>query len=129
MLLYSNLNTMPLTPTQRRSLKARAHNLSPVVMIGNNGLTAAVLKEIEINLKSHELIKIHAAADERAERDAMMNAICEAAQAEPVQAIGKMLIVYRERPESEAKPTPAKKRPTQKRKPPRPLKRSFQNEK
>jgi RNA-binding protein len=59
---------MKLTTKQIAHLRGMAHSLSPVVMIGNNGLTENVLKEIELNLNAHELIKIQVAGDEKAAR-------------------------------------------------------------
>ncbi len=85
---------LTLTVLQRQNLKARAHALNPTVMIGNAGLTPAVLDEIARTLKSHELIKVRATG-EREERDAMMLQICETLNAAPVQHIGKILVIYR----------------------------------
>lgn len=85
----------PLTPIQRQHLKSLAHMRQPVVMIGNHGLTAAVLKEIELALQSHELIKIKAASNELETRRSWMAEICAATGASPVQQIGKILVVYR----------------------------------
>lgn len=113
---------MPITPTQKRALKARAHALDPVVIIGGGGLTPAVLKEIDASLKGHELIKVKVADEDRETRALMLAEICAATGAEPVQTIGRMLVIYRESPE---KPPASTGRP--KRKPPRALKRSFQN--
>lgn len=87
-----------LTPTERRGLKARAHHLQPVVMIGESGLTPAVLKEIDANLKNHELIKIRVLGDDRQQRKALIGEICRRLDASPVQHIGKILVVYRPRP-------------------------------
>src|SRR5574340_1234059 len=70
----------PLTPAQRQFLKGVAHNRQPVVMIGNQGLTAAVLKEIERGLDAHELIKIKAASDEPHTRRAWLEEICTASR-------------------------------------------------
>jgi RNA-binding protein len=89
-----------LTPAQRQHLKGLAHNRQPVVMIGNQGLTAAVLKEIELALNAHELIKIKAASDELETRRAWLEEICAATGAASVQQIGKVLVIYR----SAAKP-------------------------
>lgn len=85
----------PLTPAQRQFLKGLAHNRQPVVMIGNQGLTAAVLKEIERGLDAHELIKIKAASDEPDTRRAWLEEICTTTGAAPVQQIGKILVIYR----------------------------------
>jgi len=84
-----------LTPAQRQHLKGLAHGLQPVVMIGNQGLTTAVLKEVERALAAHELIKVKAASDEAETRRAWMDEICTATGAAPVQQIGKVLVVYR----------------------------------
>ena len=101
---------LTLTVLQRQNLKARAHALNPVVMIGNAGLTPAVLAEITRNLKSHELIKIKVAG-EREEREALMQQICESLDAAPVQHIGKILVIYQPQEESvEKKPAKRKSR-------------------
>jgi len=98
-----------LTPPERRLLKAHAHKLRPVVMIGDKGLTEAVLRAIDENLKSHELIKVKVAGEDRAARDSVLARICEALDASPVQQIGKVLVLYRENPA--APPAPAPKPP------------------
>ncbi|MGZ8197550.1 MAG: YhbY family RNA-binding protein [Burkholderiales bacterium] len=92
-----------LTPADRKRLKARAHHLQPVVIIGNAGLTAQVLSEIDGNLKSHELIKIRVLGDDRSTLDALLADVCEAIGASPVQRIGKILVIYRSRPPEEDK--------------------------
>ena len=111
-----------LTPGERRALKARAHILDPVVLIGDGGLTAAVLTEIDRSLNAHELIKIRVAGEDRNARSETLRRVCEDLGATAVQHIGKILVIYRERPEPDAK---RGTRPA--RKPRRPLKRSFQN--
>lgn len=80
---------------QRRYLRAQAHALHPVVMIGDAGLSESVMREIDINLKSHELIKIRVLGDDREARIAMLETICSTLDAVNVQHIGKMLVVYR----------------------------------
>jgi putative YhbY family RNA-binding protein len=80
---------------QRLELKARAHALNPIVIIGNAGLTPAVLEEIERSLKSHDLLKIRVMNDDREAREAMLQEICAQLKAGPVQHIGKILVVYR----------------------------------
>ncbi len=84
-----------LTPDQRRYLKSLAHHLSPVVMIGNNGLTDAVIREIAVNLDAHELIKIRVLGDDRELRQQYLEKICADLAAAPVQHIGKLLLIYR----------------------------------
>lgn len=91
-----------LTTGERRALRARAHDLSPVVAISQKGLTESVLKEIDRCLSTHELIKIRVFDIEREEREALLAEVCEKLQAAPVQHIGKLLVVWREKPESES---------------------------
>ena len=92
-----------LSPIERRALKAQAHALDPVVMIGDQGLTPAVILEIERNLKAHELIKVRASTDDREARESWLHEICVALHAAPVQHIGKMLIIWRKKPEKPEK--------------------------
>jgi len=65
------------------------------VLIGDAGLTEAVLKEIGASLKAHELVKVKVAGDERAEREQMLGTICQTLGAAPVQHIGKTLVIYK----------------------------------
>ena len=91
-----------LSPARRRELKAQAHHLNPVVSVAGNGLTDNVLHEIDIALKAHELIKIRVYGAEKSQRAALIDAICEASGAAPVQHIGNILIVWRQKPEPPA---------------------------
>lgn len=86
---------LELTPAQRKHLKALAHKLNPVVMIGNSGLSEAVLKEIQRSLTAHELIKIRVLNDDRNEREQWLQAICSELDCAPVQHLGKLLLVYK----------------------------------
>lgn len=125
-----------LSSAQRRALKSRAHHLQPVVMVSDSGLTPSVAQEIEIALKSHELIKIRVLGDDREVRAELFKAICTKLDAASVQHIGKILVIYKPRPEdSGAVPRTAAKaglkttgRPHHPRakKGPRRTKRSFQ---
>ena len=110
-----------LTPAQRRSLRARAHALHPVVFIGEKGLSQNVIDEIAASLDSHELIKVRAGEADREGRDALLAQICESLEAAPVQHIGKILVIYRPAPE---KPATAPKRRVPAKKPR--TKRAFQ---
>lgn len=112
-----------LNSAERSALRARAHPLKPVVIIGAGGLTPGVLLEIERSLKAHELIKIRVGEADHAGRETICETICAHAGAAPVQHIGKILVIYRENPEPEAKPAyaktrqrpaPAKERPARK---------------
>ncbi len=90
-----------LTPAQRRELRARAHHLNPVASIASNGLSPAVLAEIERALQAHELIKIRVYGSERGQREALLEELCAALDAAPVQHIGNILVVWRERREEQ----------------------------
>jgi len=114
-----------LSIEERRALRTRAHHLHPVVMIGDAGLTPAVLAEIEINLKSHELIKIRVLGDDRSQRKGLITEICSALDASPVQQIGKILVIFRPDLEAAEKKPPRRNRA---RKQPRRTKRSYQND-
>jgi putative YhbY family RNA-binding protein len=89
-----------LSPIERKKLKARAHALDPIIHLGGKGLTDAVIAEIGRALAAHELIKVRAGALERDAREAALAEICARLQAQPVQHIGKMLVVYRKKPEA-----------------------------
>ena len=112
-----------LTSADRRALRARAHPLQPVVIIGESGLTPEVLREIDSSLKSHELIKVRVAGDDRQTRTVLVSEICVATEAHLVQQIGKIVVLFRPRLDDERKPAPARKG---KRKPRRRTKRSYQ---
>lgn len=114
---------------QRRALKARAHHLEPVVIIGDAGLTPAVLREIDLHLKSHELIKIRVAGEDRDARAAMIVTISEALDASLVQHIGKILVMFRPKPVevAAAKTLAFKPRKPQRRKGHQRTKRSYQS--
>ena len=83
------------------ALRARAHHLNPVVMVGQHGLTEAVIRETETALRAHELIKVRVLGDERDERLLIGDELCAATGAPLVQHIGKLLVLYRERPDDE----------------------------
>lgn len=83
----------------RKKFKAQAHTLNPVVMIGQAGLTGAVLAEIELALNSHELIKIRIRA-EREERKTLSEKICQDTGAELIQSIGQIIVIYRVKPKN-----------------------------
>lgn len=89
-----------LTPAERSALRSEAHALNPVVMIGESGLTPAVLKEIDASLNAHGLIKVRVFGDEREERIEIYETICEKLGAAPIQHIGKLLVLYRPKKEA-----------------------------
>lgn len=84
-----------LTPPQKKQLKSLAHGLKPVVMIGAQGLTPAVITETDRALAAHELIKIRVLGDDRAARAVWLEELCAATGAAAVQHIGKLLVLYK----------------------------------
>ncbi len=87
-----------LTIAERKAHRAEAHHLAPVVMIGNDGLTPGVKKEVDGALKAHGLIKVRVQGDDRAQRDAMYLALADELGAAPIQHIGKLLVLWRPMP-------------------------------
>lgn len=90
---------LKLTPAERSALRSEAHALAPVVLIGDAGLTPAVLKEIDANLNAHGLIKVRVFGDDRDARIEIYEDICEELGAAPIQHIGKLLVLYRPKKE------------------------------
>ena len=93
------MTAIALTPAQRKEHRAAAHHLDPVVQIGADGLTAAVLKEADGALKAHGLIKVRVFSDDRDAREALLGEMAERLDAAPIQHIGKLLVLWRPIPE------------------------------
>lgn len=87
---------MSLNKKQIQHLKGAAHALKPVVLLGNNGLTEAVVAEIDYALNHHELIKIKIPTDDKETKALIVEAICRETKSIQVQVIGKTLVIYRE---------------------------------
>ena len=96
---------MPISEKQRRRLKALAHHLKPVLIVGQNGLTDGVLNEFDITLETHELVKVRINAGDREERRAIADSLCKKGSAELVQSIGHVAVFYRRHPEKPKIPT------------------------
>lgn len=92
-----------LSPAQRKEHRAAAHHLDPVVMIGGEGLTPAVTKEIDAALNAHGLIKVRVFSDERETRETLLATLADGLNAAPIQHIGKLLVLWR--------PVPPKPKP------------------
>jgi putative YhbY family RNA-binding protein len=90
----------PLSSRERARLKARAHALEPVVRIGQAGVTPELAAEADRALGAHELIKVSIAAADREERAALGDALAERLDAAPVHRVGKILILWRPRPDA-----------------------------
>jgi RNA-binding protein len=87
-----------LSSRERAHLKARAHALEPVVRVGQAGITAALVTEVDRALTALELIKISIAVDDRDERRSLGDALAERVGATAVHRVGKILILWRPRP-------------------------------
>ena len=92
-----------LTPAQRKDQRAEAHHLNPVVMIGSDGLTVAVKKEVDAALNAHGLIKVRVQSDDRVGRETIFHTLADELSAAPIQHIGKLLVLWRPIPEKEKK--------------------------
>lgn len=99
---------LTLTSAQRRTLKARAHALRPVVLLGAAGLTEMVLREIDRALAAHQLVKIKVPGDDREERARIATEAAEKLSAAQVQLIGKMIVLFRPESESDDKRAPTR---------------------
>jgi putative YhbY family RNA-binding protein len=95
------MTAIALSTAQRKEQRALAHHLEPVVMIGGDGLSAAVLREIDGALNAHGLIKVRVHGDDRAARETMFQEMADQLGAAPIQHIGKLLVLWRPQPEKE----------------------------
>ncbi len=86
---------MPLSKNQIKFLRGKCHALNPIVMVGQKGITPQLLKELDIALDQHELVKIKIAAEDRESTLGMMDEICAREGTERIQHIGKTLTVFR----------------------------------
>ena len=93
-----------LSPAQRKEHRAAAHHLDPVAMVGGDGLTPAVVKEIDAALKAQGLVKVRVFSDDRTARDAMLAQLADTLGAAPIQHIGKLLVLWRPIPPKEKAP-------------------------
>ena len=94
------VNNMSLSSQQIRALRAESNRLKlkPVVMIGQHGLSENVMNELEQALAHHELIKVRVPALEKSEKKELIKSICEKLQAESVQTIGHVTVLFRQNP-------------------------------
>ena len=86
---------MELNEKQKKYLRGLAHKLEPKARSGNPGLTQNLIKEVEAQLLAHELIKVKVAAEDREERDRLIERMCAATKASLVQRIGNMAVLYK----------------------------------
>ncbi len=88
-----------LTPAQRKLHRSEAHHLDPIVMVGGDGLTPSVKKECDAALTAHGLIKVRVFSDDRLAREEMLRMLSDELRAAPIQHIGKLLVLWRPKPE------------------------------
>ncbi len=86
---------MSLSPEQRREYRGIAHNLKPVIIVGDKGLSEGLQEELERALNDHELIKVKVASTDRGVRQEAITELCKASGAELVQTIGKIAVILR----------------------------------
>lgn len=86
---------MSLSTAEKKRLRQIGHNLNPLVQLGGNGLTEAVLAEIDARLEDHELIKVRVGGEDRAARAEAITEIARATQSQIAQSIGKLVLLYR----------------------------------
>ncbi len=96
---FSSKVSAPLTQTQRRYLRGLCHDLKPVVMLGNKGVTEAVTRELELSIDHHELVKVKLSGGDRDERQQQLDALTGATGAELVQQIGHVVSLFRRNPD------------------------------
>ena len=98
------MSQIQLTPAERREHRANAHHLDPVVLVGGDGLTPAVQKEIDAALNAHGLVKVRIFNDDRAARELIYQQLAADLNAAPIQHIGKLLVLWRPQPAKERTP-------------------------
>ena len=92
---------MNLSEPQKKYLRGRGHDLKPLIMVGDAGLTESLLAEFESTLAHHELIKVKVRASDRAARDKMIETMCADHSAALIQRIGNVALLYRANPDKE----------------------------
>ena len=90
---------MAISEAQKKHLRGLGHQLKPVVMIGDGGLSPSVLEEYESALSHHELIKVSVRVGDRRDRDNIIGELCSIGSAELIQRVGNMALLYRQDPE------------------------------
>ena len=86
---------MAISPSQRRYLRSLAHDLHPVILLGAKGATEAVVKELDLALSHHELVKVKLSGGDKDERDVQIATLLKGTRAESVQQIGHIVVLFR----------------------------------
>lgn len=90
---------MALAEKQRKHLRRLGHDLKPVVLVGDAGASEGVIRELDLALEHHELVKAKVRGAGREERDAIMDTLAHSTGAEVVQRIGNVVLLYRRHPD------------------------------
>lgn len=93
---------MSLTEQQKKHLRGLGHKLKPVIMVGQNGLTKALLDEFERSIAYHELIKVKLSVGDHETRDKAIAEMCEHSHAQLIQRVGNMALLFRKRKKKSA---------------------------
>lgn len=99
---------MPLSESQKRHLRGLGHQLKPAVTVGDAGVTEALLSEFDSTIARHELIKVRVRAENRQQRDTMIDDLCRRGSAELIARIGNVALLYRRNPDRSRLPIPEK---------------------
>ena len=86
---------MALSSSQTRYLRSLAHELSPVVLLGNKGATEAVVKELDGALDIHELVKVKLSGGDKDERQAQIDMLVDGTRSEKIHQIGHVVVLFR----------------------------------
>lgn len=91
--------TSPLSQKQLKYLRGLGHKLSPLVLIGKEGINENVLRAVDTELLNHELIKVKIGTNSSVNKKDAAATLPESSESILVQLIGKTLLLYRKNPE------------------------------
>jgi RNA-binding protein len=86
---------MDLSEHQKKYLRGLGHQLKPLIMVGDAGLSESLLAEYESTLDHHELIKVRVRVGDRGTRDALIEKLCTDSSAVLIQRVGNIALLYR----------------------------------
>jgi RNA-binding protein len=92
---------MKFSESQKKYLRGLGHDLKPLILVGDAGLSEGLLAEFETTLAHHELIKVRIKAGDRATRNAMIAELCSQSGAELIQSIGNIALLFRSNPDKQ----------------------------
>ena len=87
---------MNLNEHQKKYLRGLGHQLKPLIMVGDAGLSESLLAEYESTLSHHELIKVRIRVGDRDARDAIIDKLCTDSSAILVQRVGNVALLFRQ---------------------------------